>query len=90
MMGYDFHRQKPVDEYIVDFFCHELLLVIEIDGSSHNEDTFEYDENRQKQLEEKFGLSFLRFYDGNVRNNLSDVVNSIRGWIIEHTSNRTL
>jgi very-short-patch-repair endonuclease len=29
MLGYDFHRQKPLDEYIVDFFCNELLLAIE-------------------------------------------------------------
>ena len=35
MLGYDFHRQKPLDEYIVDFFCNELMLAIEIDGLSH-------------------------------------------------------
>ena len=36
MMGYDFHRQKPLDNFIADFFCHELMLVIELDGYSHN------------------------------------------------------
>lgn len=36
MLGYDFHRQKPLDEYIVDFFCNELMLAIEIDGESHS------------------------------------------------------
>ena len=35
MVGYDFHRQKPLDKYIVDFFCNELLLAIEIAGRSH-------------------------------------------------------
>ena len=35
MMGYDFHRQKPIGEYIVDFYCPRLRLVIEIDGDSH-------------------------------------------------------
>ena len=35
MLGYDFHRQKPVDKYVVDFFCPELSLAIEIDGESH-------------------------------------------------------
>ena len=35
MKGYDFHRQKPLDEYIVDFFCIELMLAIEVDGESH-------------------------------------------------------
>jgi very-short-patch-repair endonuclease len=35
MYGYDFHRQKPIDNYIIDFFCHELMLGIEVDGYSH-------------------------------------------------------
>jgi len=35
LKGYDFHRQKPIDNFIVDFFCHELMLAIEIDGVSH-------------------------------------------------------
>ena len=35
MLGYDFHLQKPVDKYVVDFFCPELSLAIEIDGESH-------------------------------------------------------
>ncbi|RPI18248.1 MAG: DUF559 domain-containing protein [Ignavibacteriae bacterium] len=84
MMGFDFHRQKPLDEYIVDFFCNELMLVIEIDGASHNEDdTATNDEKRQKKLE-SYGLSFLRFYDGYVKNYLGDVVSTIREWVIEH------
>ena len=35
MMGYDFHRQKPIGEYIVDFYCPALKLAIEVDGESH-------------------------------------------------------
>jgi very-short-patch-repair endonuclease len=35
--GYRFLRQKPIDEYIVDFFCKRLKLVIEIDGETHND-----------------------------------------------------
>lgn len=31
VLGFDFHRQRPIDEYIVDFFCSELMLAIEID-----------------------------------------------------------
>ncbi len=85
MMGYDFHRQKPLGNYIVDFFCNELMLVIEIDGDSHNDNTFDYDDKRQKELEE-FGLTFLRFYDRYVKNYLSDVVDSIKEWVKEHAS----
>jgi very-short-patch-repair endonuclease len=46
-LGFDFHWQKPIDNFIVDFFCLKLLLVIEIDGSSHN-DKVQYDKFRQK------------------------------------------
>ena len=36
MCGYDFDRQRPIDRFIVDFYCQELMLAIEIDGSSHD------------------------------------------------------
>ena len=48
-LKYEFHRQVPIDEFIVDFYCHELMLAIEIDGNSHN-DKFNYDMNRQMKL----------------------------------------
>ncbi len=35
LMGYDFHRQKPIDNYIVDFFCNKLKLAVEVDGYTH-------------------------------------------------------
>ncbi|MDI6760366.1 MAG: DUF559 domain-containing protein, partial [Candidatus Brocadiaceae bacterium] len=35
MMGYDFHRQKPIEDFIVDFFCNKSKLVIELDGYTH-------------------------------------------------------
>ena len=48
MYGYDFHRQKPIDNYIVDFFCHELMLAIEVDGYSHQlEDVYFKDVKRK-------------------------------------------
>ena len=53
MLGYKFLRQKPVGNYIVDFFCNKLKLVIEIDGESHDEEKFEYDMKRQQWLESK-------------------------------------
>jgi len=57
--GFDFHRQKSIGNYIVDFFCNELSLAIEIDGESHygNE---EKDNERQIEIE-KCGVKFLRF-----------------------------
>ena len=81
MMGYDFHRQKPLDNYIVDFFCKELSLAIEIDGDSHlDERVYINDVKRQKRLEE-FGISFLRFTDLDVKRNMRNVLDVISGWI---------
>ena len=90
MLGYDFHRQKPLDNYIVDFFCCELNLAIEIDGDSHNEKQ-EYDIKRQKQLE-TLGVNFLRFYDMDVKRNIKGVLITIEDWIIQKKdySERTL
>lgn len=52
MCGYDFHRQIPLDQFIVDFFCSELMLAIEIDGISH-EGREKYDKQRQEILERR-------------------------------------
>jgi very-short-patch-repair endonuclease len=79
MLGYDFHRQRPVDNYIVDFYCSELLLAIEIDGESHDAKG-EDDLKRQKRLE-SLGVRFLRFYDRDVKENVEGVVGAIEDWI---------
>jgi very-short-patch-repair endonuclease len=79
ILGYDFDRQKPIDNYIVDFFCNELMLAIEIDGITHDQ-KLEDDKLRQQKLE-SFGIRFLRFYDSDVRNNLDGVLTAIRDWI---------
>ena len=59
MKGYQFTRQKPIDKYIVDFYCPKLHLIIEVDGDSHNEKQ-EYDQKRQHNIEKR-GFHFLRF-----------------------------
>ena len=60
-LGFKFRRQHPFSVYILDFYCHELKLAIEVDGSIHNiEEVKENDEIRQKQLEQDCN-NFLRF-----------------------------
>jgi len=87
MKGYQFMRQKPIGNYIVDFFCSKLRLVIEIDGESHNQ-KLEKDRLRQQKLE-SLGLSLLRFYDLDVKNNLNGVIRVIELWIDEYESKTT-
>ena len=73
--GYEFHRQVPIDEYIVDFYCHELHLAIEVDGSSHD-NKFEYDLKRQRKLE-SLGVRFIRFEDIDVKRRMNDVLRAL-------------
>jgi very-short-patch-repair endonuclease len=70
-LGVQFHRQVPMLEYIVDFYCHELMLAIEIDGDSHLY-KYEYDVKRQGDLEQQ-GVVFLRFSDIDVKQNMFSV-----------------
>jgi very-short-patch-repair endonuclease len=84
MLGHDFDRQRPIDNYIVDFYCKDLMLAIEIDGISHDvEEIIENDEKRQKRLEE-MGVNFLRFDDREVRKSMDNVLRTIEYWILEH------
>ena len=87
LLGYDFHRQKPIDEYVVDFFCPRLSLAIEIDGDSH-EGKLEKDSQRQYDIE-KFGIHFLRFPDEEVKQNLDGVLETIRLWVEAHGSSES-
>jgi len=81
MLGYQFYRQKPIGNYIVDFFSYKLKLVIEIDGQSHDDHVFQYDKNRQKYLE-SIGLTVLRFDDLEVKSDMNNVLRVIEGLVM--------
>ena len=82
--GRDFHRQKPIGEFIVDFYCPELRLAIEIDGESHAGKEKE-DVQRQEKLEQ-LGVHVLRFDDLEVKLEMESVLARIRRWIDEHSN----
>ena len=84
MCGLQFMRQKPIDEYIVDFYCAPLKLIIEIDGDSHNHKA-KYDNYRQKKLK-SLGLNFLRFRDIIVKTEMEGVLNTISNFIEDNTT----
>ena len=94
MLGYDFHRQKPIDKFIVDFFCNKLRLVIELEGYSHQfEEVFEKDSIKDDCLKD-LGIHVLRFQDDEVMNDMDNVLREIEGFIEEfensHTPNPSL
>jgi very-short-patch-repair endonuclease len=83
-LGYEFHRQVPIDHFIVDFYCHELSLAIEVDGSIHDlPDSKKEDRIRQATLE-ALGVRFLRFTAEKVLGNPEKVSKVIETWIKEN------
>ena len=71
LQGYKFLRQKPIGNFIVDFFCAKLLLVIEVDGESHSEQ-IEYDKRRTENLKSS-GIKVIRYTNYEVLQNLEGV-----------------
>ena len=81
MMGFDFHRQKRIDNFILDFFCLELMLGIELDGYTHLlEETYKKDIVKDKRMSE-LGISVLRFSDDEVYHDINNVLRSIESYI---------
>ena len=75
--GYDFHRQKPLLNYIVGFYCFELDLVIEIDGQYHtHEETYKLDVIREQELK-KYNLTIIRFTETEERKDMPNVLRTI-------------
>ncbi|OYQ35078.1 DNA methylase [Flavobacterium cyanobacteriorum] len=90
MYGYDFHRQKPLDNYILDFFCYELMLGIEVDGYSHEFlEVYNKDVVKEVRMND-FGITVLRFSDSQVLKDIENVIRAIEQYITEyekHTPN---
>lgn len=86
-LGVDFHRQKPIGNYIVDLFCPELMLALEIDGSVHDSDEAKIkDAIRQSELE-KLGINFLRFTTDAIKNHMAGVLTEISQYITANQLN---
>jgi very-short-patch-repair endonuclease len=80
--GLKFRRQHPIPPYVVDFYCQSARLVVELDGSQHNE---EADATRTRYLE-SLGLKVLRYWDNEVLQQTERVLESI----LSASENRTL
>jgi very-short-patch-repair endonuclease len=84
--GYPFRRQHPVEFYIADFYCHNLRLVIEVDGEIHREKEIQsHDEGRTGELE-RFGIKVLRFTNKQILHDSDLVVEKINATIKELTT----
>ncbi len=88
MLGFPFLRQRAIDNYIADFFCKDLMLVIELDGLTHQwEEVVIKDEKKQKTLE-ALGYTVLRFNDEEVMLRIEVVSAVIQAWIEENHADK--
>jgi len=77
LKNYKFRRQHPIGKYIVDFICIEKFLIIELDGSQHNqEENRKYDLERTKYLESR-GYKILRYWNSDIDKNISGIYDDI-------------
>ena len=79
--GYTFNRQKPLGNYIVDFYCKPLKLVIEVDGGYHFEEEQKIKDRERQRILEEMDLHFLRFHDEEIRTDMLQVLQKIRAYI---------
>ena len=82
LLGLDFDRQRIIGNYIVDFYVKRLGIVIEIDGSSHDEKE-EYDIERDSFLR-GLELDVIHFTDSEVKNNLEGVISYLESYICDN------
>jgi very-short-patch-repair endonuclease len=76
--GLKFRRQHPINQFIVDFYCHQAKLVIELDGGIHNKrQVAEHDTGREAMLT-NYGLKILRFKNEEVLFNIENVISKIK------------
>ena len=82
--GLKFRRQHPINKYIADFYCHELKLIIEIDGDYHNKsEVKKYDILRTKDLNFQ-DLNILRFTNNEIENCMEEVLEKITKYYISY------
>jgi len=79
LCGYDFDRQRPLGRRILDFYCKELKLAVDVNGSVHDF-TRRKDEARQREIEAQ-GVTLLRFWNYDVKNDIDAVLKKIEEWI---------
>ena len=85
---YKFRRQHPISNYIADFYCHKIKLVIEIDGPIHDSEEAKLaDEKRQKKLE-NLNLTVIRFTNEQVKNEVESAIEIVSSTIEKLTANR--
>ena len=84
VLGLKFRRQHPIDIFIVDFYCHQIKLVVEVDGKIHLKlENREYDQNREEELR-NYGIKIIRFTNQEIKKDVNNVIKRIIMYIEEY------
>ena len=79
--GFQFLRQKPIGNFIIDFYCPKLRLAIEIDGDSHGfDEAIQRDKFKEKYLS-KLGIHLIRYDDNELKSNIQGTIDHLIDWI---------
>jgi very-short-patch-repair endonuclease len=78
LSGYRFRRQHPINEFIVDFFCYDAMLAIEVDGDVHNDRTQNERDDERTKILNRFGIKVIRFTNDDVESNINGVLDQIK------------
>ena len=88
-MGLKFRRQHQLKYFIVDFYCHEAMLVIELDGSIHElENIKQYDQRREAIINE-LGITVLRFTNDEIFSEADFIVEKIKAYLMNYKNYET-
>ena len=77
LKGYKFRRQHPLYDFIVDFFCYDAMLVIEVDGAVHDDDYQNERDFQRTLILNRFGIKEIRFKNDEVINHINQVLKKI-------------
>jgi cyclase len=90
LKGLKFRRQHPINQFIVDFYCHKAKLIIELDGGIHlNKEVLERDHGREYILK-NYGLEIIRFNNKEVLTNIESVIEKIKSKLTELSNSKPL
>ena len=76
--GYEFRRQYPIGEYIVDFICREKKIIIELDGGQHNEEKNIITDEKRTEFLNSLGYKVIRFWNNDIDINIEGVFDVIK------------
>ncbi|HJW28862.1 MAG TPA: endonuclease domain-containing protein [Saprospiraceae bacterium] len=76
--GLKFRRQHPLDNYVVDFYCHQFRLVVEVDGRHHGEKVTAFEDQEKTNQLESQGITVIRYTNAEIINHLDYVLNDLQ------------